>query len=164
MVDFSPICTYKHAITTCQSKTTSKCAPILSQRLPNSLLTKGECKRKHPLSHSTTFAWPRADGGTPPAPRSAGAQPRSCPGARRGAARRGPSSRLTAGWGHRATEPYKGGASGSAPEWRGGHAPPRRVTLPSPLQRRERRVTRCRRSSGSISQRRCWVSPSPARW
>ena len=71
MADFSPICTYKHAIITCQSKTTLKYIPILSRHLPNSLLIKGEHKQKHSSPHLNMFACPLADSGTPPTPGSA---------------------------------------------------------------------------------------------
>lgn len=83
MVDFSPICTYKRAITTCQSKTTLKYIPIPSQHLPNSLLIKGEHNLKHSFPHSNVFPGPLADSGIPPTPGSApscaGTGPQSAP-------------------------------------------------------------------------------------
>lgn len=70
MVDFSPICTHKHAIITCQSKTTLKYIPILSQHLSNTSLIKGECKLKQSLSHLNMFTCPLAEGKIPAIPGS----------------------------------------------------------------------------------------------
>lgn len=74
MVDFSPICTYKHAIITRHSKTTLKYIPILSQHLSNSPLIKCERKLKYSLPHLNMFTCPLAEGRIPSMPGSTACQ------------------------------------------------------------------------------------------